>query len=34
MDYQEYRRRVWGCYTGNAVGGTLGMPRATCPRAI
>ncbi|MDY2793433.1 MAG: ADP-ribosylglycohydrolase family protein, partial [Eubacteriales bacterium] len=26
MDYQEYRRRVWGCYTGKAVGGTLGMP--------
>ena len=21
MDYQEYRRRVWGCYTGKAVGG-------------
>ena len=23
MDYQEYRRRVWGCYTGKAVGGTV-----------
>lgn len=26
MDFEEYRRRVIGCYTGKAVGGTLGMP--------
>ena len=26
MNDTEYRRRVWGCYAGKAVGGTLGMP--------
>ena len=26
MQYSEYRARVSGCYTGKAVGGTLGMP--------
>ena len=26
MDYTEYRSRVSGCFTGKAVGGTLGMP--------
>ncbi len=26
MTYNEYYRRVVGCYTGKAVGGTLGMP--------
>lgn len=26
MDYRTYREKVGGCYTGKAVGGTLGMP--------
>ena len=26
LDYSEYRRKVSGCFTGKAVGGTLGMP--------
>ena len=26
INYADYRRKVAGCYTGKAVGGTLGMP--------
>lgn len=26
LDFQTYRKKVYGCYTGKAVGGTLGMP--------
>ena len=26
MVYEKYRAKVAGCYTGKAVGGTLGMP--------
>ena len=26
IDFSEYRKKVAGCYTGKAVGGTLGMP--------
>lgn len=26
MDFESYRKKLWGCYTGKAVGGTLGMP--------
>jgi ADP-ribosylglycohydrolase len=26
VDYQDYRKRVMGCWLGKAIGGTLGMP--------
>ena len=26
LDFQIYRKKVYGCYTGKSVGGTLGMP--------
>ena len=26
LDFQTYKNKVYGCYVGKAVGGTLGMP--------
>ena len=27
MNFSDYKKKVYGCYVGKCVGGTLGIPR-------